>query len=351
MSKKNRKIIVIVSVAFAVLSIIVGFKLFRKTVTAKGLSLDIIPVTVAKVSLQSLEDKMTLTGILLANNDVDIISETQGVVISVDIQVGDFKSAQDVLFHLDDEVKKANYSSAEVDYLNAKAEDERQIKLSQEGLISTAQFEAAKLSYQSSEARYITARRQYNDTKIKTPISGIVTSRTVDIGNLVTVGMKVANIVDIRTLKVTVNLPEDDYFKVRVGDSVSISTDLYPGINFPGKITSKSVKADDAHTYPVEIKLHNSDKHPLNAGMFCRVLFVSKRPRTAITVPRTAIIGSVYQPKIFVIQNGSAILRSVVTGSEIGSNIEIVSGLNIDEAIVIAGQSVLADSTKVKIIE
>jgi len=163
--------------------------------------------------------------------------------------------------------------------------------------------------------------------------------------------MKVANVVDILTLKVTVNVPENDYFKVRVGDSVSISTDLYPGISFPGKIKSKSVKADDAHTYPVEINLRNSDKHPLNAGMFCRALFVSKRPRTAIAVPRTAIIGSVYQPKIFVIQNGSAILRSVVTGREVGSNIEIVSGLNVDETIVIAGQSVLADSTKVKIIE
>jgi RND family efflux transporter MFP subunit len=350
MKMKNKTVVLIATVA-CVLLLIAGTKMFRKAGMANGLSLDIVPVTVAKVSMQSMDEKLSLTGTLLANKDVDIISETQGTVVSVNIQVGDFKNVQDILFRLDDEVKQANYSSAEVDYLNAKAEVERQIKLAQEGLISTAQLETAKLSYQSSEARYITARRQYNDAKIKTPISGIVTSRAVDIGNLVTAGMKVANIVDIRTLKVSVNVPENDYFKVRVGDSVSISIDLYPGISFPGRVTSKSVKADDAHTYPVEIKLHNSDKHPLYAGLFCRVLFVSNRLHPAIMVPRTALIGSVYQPKVFVVKNGSAILRPVVTGSEVGSNIEIVSGLNVDETIVIAGQSVMADSTQVKIIE
>src|SRR5664280_1278100 len=104
--------------------------------------------------------------------------------------------------------------------------------------VTDAQYEQAKLAYQASESQYVLAKREYNDTKVTTPISGIVTARIVDLGNYVTKNSVVANVVDISKLKVKLNVAEKDAFKLKTGDNVEIRTDVYAGIVFNGKISS-----------------------------------------------------------------------------------------------------------------
>src|SRR5690606_13668282 len=111
--------------------------------------------------------------------------------------------------------------------------------------VTDAQFEAARLAFLSAEAQYITAKRQYNDTKIKAPISGVITSRLVDLGNYVNTNNVVANIVDISKLKVKLNVAEKDAFKLKPGDEVEVTTDVYPGQTFKGKIEYISAKGDE----------------------------------------------------------------------------------------------------------
>jgi membrane fusion protein, multidrug efflux system len=346
----NKKRLLWVAVIVGIMAALVILKPKPGNGKSTGVTMDIVPVTVMKAGMKELRDSLTLAGTLLANNDIDIIAETQGILTAVNAQVGDYVKAGDVLFQMNDEVPKANYLASEAEYRNAKSEADRADTLSQRGLISNAQFDATRMSCQSAEARYITARKQYNDTKVKTPISGIVTSRLVDVGRLVSVGMKVANVVDIRSLKVQVDVPEADYFKMKVGDLVTVLIDLYPGVGFPGRVATKAVKADDVHTYPVEVVLHNSGEHPLNAGMFCRIYFLSKSPRAVIALPRTVLVGSVHRSQVYVVKNDLALLRPVTTGGEYGSEIEIMTGVNSGDDVVVSGQSTLADSTRVRII-
>lgn len=348
--KPNKKKLLAVVVIVGVLAVVALVKPKRDNGKATGVTMDIVPVTVIKATLKELQDSMLLTGTLLANNDIDVIAEMSGTITASNVQVGDHVKAGDVLFKMNDEVAKAAYLSAEVEYFNAKADADRADTFAQHGLISQAQHDAAKLAFQSVEARFIMARKQYNDTKIKTPISGIVATRWADVGRLITAGMKVANVVDIRTLKIAVNLPESDYFKLKVGGKVAVYIDLYPGVSFDGSVATKSVKADEAHTYPVEIKLHNNGKYPLNAGMFCKVQVQSKSPQAVIALPRTSLVGSVHQAHVFVVKNGIALMHPVVTGGEYGNEIEIISGISAGDQVVVSGQSALADSSRVRTI-
>ncbi|MEN9828182.1 MAG: hypothetical protein RJA11_798, partial [Bacteroidota bacterium] len=154
----------------------------------------------------------------------------------------------------------------------------------------------------------------------------------------------------ISTLKVKVNVSEKDAFALKNGDKVIIRTDVYTGIEFPGTVSAIAPKADEAHTYPVEIRMSNSKQYPLKAGMFGRVSFTSIKKADALIIPRSALIGSIKNPKVFVVTDGKAELRDVQAGADAGTKLEIISGLQAGETIVTNGQNNLRPGSKVTII-
>jgi RND family efflux transporter MFP subunit len=310
-----------------------------------------LPVTVGQVAKEKLSESVSLVGTITANNDVAIVSETQGKVMKVLANVGDYIQAGATIVEVDDELKKAAYATAEVNYEKAKKDLERYESLIKDSSVSDTQLEGARLTFKAVEAQYIVARRQYNDTKIKTPIAGIVSARPVDVGTMIQDKNMVANVVDISKLKVKLNLSEQDAFRIKVGDKVDVTTDVYPGVTFEGKVSTISSKADDAHTYPIEVVLANSSKNPLKAGMFGRVSLISVKDHESVTIPRQALVGSTKKPRLYVVENGIARLRDIVVGSQVGTNLEVLSGLKEAETIVLSGQNNLKDSVAVTVLK
>jgi RND family efflux transporter MFP subunit len=311
-------------------------------------------VSVTKVEKKNPSEVLSLVGTVTANNDVNIISETTGRITNVYAGVGDYKPAGSVLVQVDDELKEAAYKSALANYEKAKKDFERMQSLIETKSVSDAQFDAAKLAYVNAETQYTLAKRQLNDTKITTPISGYITFRPVDLGSYVASGPNatlIANIVDISRLKVKVNVSEKDAVLLKRGDDVEITTDVYPGVTYSGKITSISVKGDEAHTYPVEIAVPNKSDKLLKAGMFARVNFTSLGKSNVLAIPRDAIIGSVRTPQVFVVENNIAKLRSITIGRQFETYLEVLNGLNVDDQIVTTGQNLIQDNYKVEIVK
>ena len=306
-------------------------------------------VSVVTAAKQSLEDRISVVGTINAFNDVAVLSETQGRVLKVDVEVGDYKQAGAVLVEVDSELKEAAYKAAKVTYEKAKKDLERYEVLFSEHSISDTQIEQARWSYQAAEAQYVVARRQLNDTKITTPISGIVTARYVNVGTMVMgapQATQIVNIVDISKLKAKVNIAEQDLFKIHVGDAAEVTTDLFPHTVFPGTVFTVSSKGDDGHMYPVEVLLNNP-KLQLKAGMFVSVTFKPKATVPALLVPREALIGSLQDAKLYVVKNNIAKLRQVTVTKQVGTNMEITGGLQEGEMVVIDGQDNLSDSVSV----
>lgn len=306
-------------------------------------------VSVVTAEKKEVTDNFSQVGTIVAYNDVAVLSETSVRVIKVRVEVGDYKPASSVLVEVDSELREAAYKTANVSYEKAKKDLERYEALYKEGSISDSQIEQARWSFQAAEAQYIVARRQLNDTKITTPISGIVTARYVNIGSMVMsapAATMIANVVDISRLKVKVNVAEKDVIRLKVGEKVDVTTDVFPGEVFTGSIFSISSKGDEGHTYPVEVVLKNS-KRQLKAGMFGRVMFMPKSSGNLIVIPRESIVGSVKNATLYVIENNVAKVRSVVVGKEIGKNVEILSGLQEGEQVVLNGQNNLSDGASV----
>ncbi|HVN48199.1 MAG TPA: efflux RND transporter periplasmic adaptor subunit [Bacteroidota bacterium] len=349
MKTKTRIILISSIVVILLIILMVKNKIEMNASKGAGAMTTSPAVSVYKAQKQSIDNRFSLVGTLNGFNDVVVLSETQGRVVKVDAEVGQYKEAGSVLVEVDSETREAAYKAAEVNYEKAKKDLERYEVLYNEHSISDSQIEQARWAYQSADAQYITARRAFTDTKITTPISGIVTARYVNVGTM-TVGApqatQIANIVDISRLKAKVQVAEKDVFRLHTGDAVDITTDVFPKAVFAGKIFTISSKGDDGHTYAVEVLLPNP-KLQLKAGMFVHVTFKPNAENNAMIIPRAAIIGSVQNAQVYVVKNNIATLRSILAGAEIGTNVEVLQGLQEGEVVVVDGQNNLNDNIQV----
>ena len=349
------KKILIPTTIIVFLAIIIGVLEYNKSkaeqaIVKQTFVQNAIPVTIAEAEITDLSNSLTLVGTIMAGSDVNIVAEAGGRILQLHANPGQYKSAGSVIAELDSELRRASVMNAQAAYEKAKMDYDRMEKMFKEGVVNAMQMDQARYGFQAAEAQLIMSKRQLRDTKVTTPISGIINARMVDQGATVAINAVIANIVDISTLKVKVNVSEKDAFALKNGDKVIVTTDVYLGVEFSGQVASIAPKADEAHTYPIEIRMSNSKQYPLKAGMFGKVSFTSIEKSDALIIPRSALIGSIKNPKVFVIKDGKAEFRDVQTGADAGIKLEIISGLQAGESIVTNGQNNLRPGSKVTII-
>jgi RND family efflux transporter MFP subunit len=309
-----------------------------------------VPVSVTVVKKQKLESSLSLVGNVNAHADINVVSETQGTVTAVHVTVGSQVVPGTVIAEVDDQIPRSTKAAAEINYQKAQRDYQRAEDLYQENSISASQLDASRLAMKAAENQLDIARRQLENTRLMSRISGTLNSRSVDVGTMVQPGMVVANIVDVSSLKVRVNVPERETFQLKTGDRVDITTDVYPGVTFGGRIDNIAAKADEAHTYAVEIVVPNNPKNPLKAGMFARLVFKSVAPTDVLVIPRIALIGSIKDARVFVVRGQRAYLTAFVVGKQAAGLFEVASGLAEGDTVVISGQNNLVDGTRVQIV-
>ena len=347
---KKLKYYVISFVLFAALILVLLNNRSQLEAKAKNDKISAYPVTVSTVEKKAVSNNIELVGTIVGENDVQVISEAQGKVTGIFANVGDYKSAGSVIAQLDDELKESAYQTAQVNFEKSKKDFERYDALYKNKSVSDVQYEQAKLAYYNAQSMYVAAKKDYENTKITAPISGIITARNIDMGTYVNKNMPVANIVDISRLKVKIGVAEKDVFSLKKGDKVTVTTDVYPGVQFAGTISTISDKGDQAHNYPVEISLVNSKDHPLKSGMFGKVTFISKTTEPRLVVSRDALLGSIKNPQVFVVENSIVHKKSVTVGNTYDNNLEVIKGLKDGDKVVVNGQNNLEENTAVYVI-
>lgn len=347
---KKLKYYIISFILFAALILVLLNNRAQLEAKAKNDKISAYPVTVSAVEQKQVSNNIELIGTIVGDNDVQVVSEAQGKVTGIFANVGDYKAEGSVIAQLDDELKKSGYETAQVNFEKSKKDFERYEALYKNKSVSDVQYEQARLAYYNAQSQYVAAKKDYENTKITAPISGIITARNIDMGTFVNKNMPVANIVDISRLKVKVGVAEKDVFSLKKGDKVTVTTDVYPGVQFTGSIATISDKGDQAHNYPVEISLKNSREHPLKSGMFGKVTFISRSSVPKLVVSRDALLGSIKEPQVFVVENGTAHLRNVTVGSTYDNNLEVLKGLKSGDKVVVNGQNNLEENTAVYVV-
>ena len=213
---------------------------------------------------------------------------------------------------------------------------------------------ASKSAWDAQKTSLEVARETYKNlvenTQLLSPISGVVTARNYDSGDMYSGGTPIYTVEGIRPVKLMVNVSESLFTKVKKGHEADIWLDVYGDEVFKGKVNLVYPTIDPAtRTFPVEIKIANSDER-VRPGMFARVT-MSFGHMDHVVAPDRSIVkqsgaGDRY---IYVCKDGKVSYQKVELGRRMGDKYEIISGVEDGDQVVITGQSRLTNGMEVEI--
>ena len=307
-----------------------------------------VAVRTATISKTPVDLDFSVNGNFQAARQLTFSAENSGRITRIFVDEGSHVSKGQTLAILDAESLSADLEAAQATYQNALRDQERYTSSFATGGVTQQQLDQAKLNSRNALTRLKQARIKTGDANIRAPFSGIINKRFIEQGAYVAPGNQLFQLVDVSKLKLAVTVNESQVANLKVGDAVRIKSNVFPDKNFTGKITFIAPLADNSLNFPVEIQLANNTGGQLKAGMYGSAIFEFPSTAPALTVPRTAFVGSVSSNRIYVLESGNiAKERKVIAGRVIADQVEILEGLKEGETVVTSGQINLTDGTKV----
>ncbi len=349
MKKSTILIIALVVGVFA----LIGFRLAsnketideqKKPVTTVNTT---IPVTIATVAEGIVDQQLIKTGTLAPFRQTDITTTTAGKVERVNFNQGSFVKSGATLITLDNNLKEISLEATQLTIDKLKKDVKRYDILLEGNATTQLQVNDVKYNYESALNQAAQLRKQIADANVKAPMSGQIVSRDIEPGEYITPGKVLGTVLDISRLKVEVPVNESDVYKLSKGQAVKVSTELFPGKIFNGSITFISPQGSAEHSYPVEITLNNVG--PLKAGTYVNVDFTRKSTQKALQIPRSALVESIQNPYVYIVDGNVARQRKIKVGRELGDKIEVLDGLITGDKVVTTGQVNLTDGKPVNI--
>ena len=275
----------------------------------------------------------------------NIAPQSGGRIQKINVEIGDFVGKGQVLAEMD----RVQLDQAKLRLSNAETELARLKQLYEQGGVAQSDYEAAELNCKVSKSTY---DNLLENTILRSPISGVVSARNYDRGDMYAMAAPIFTVQQIVPVKLLVGISEADYTKVRKGDVVTLTVDALPGKTFSGNIKRLYPTIDPAtHTVNIEVQVPNQNRE-LRPGMYAKV-DVNFGHSTNIVVPDAAVVrlqGS-GQRNVFVVENGIAVQREVSLGRHFDGQYEILSGLDEGELVVVKGGSTLRNGSQVEILD
>ena len=272
----------------------------------------------------------------------NIAPATPARISKINVEIGDNVRRGQVLVEMDE----TTLSQQEMQLKNLETEFNRIDQLYKVGGVSKSEWDNMNLQLEVARKSFQTLKE---NTRLQSPIDGVVTARNYDNGDLYG-GQAILVVQKITPVKITINVSEQYYSKVEKGDEVSIELDAYPGETFTGKVSLIYPTVDAmTHTFPVEINVANADQK-LRPGMFARAT-LNLGTLNHVVVPDLAIekrSGS-GDRFVYVYNNGKVSYTKVELGQRLGDRYELISGVPNGAQVVITGQAKLSDGKEVEV--
>ncbi|MBD3225020.1 MAG: efflux RND transporter periplasmic adaptor subunit [Caldithrix sp.] len=335
-----------------------------ETGTIDQAAADFVPIEAYVVSTQSLSKTIELTGKLQPMHQVDIVAETGGQVIAVNGRLGESVIPRDTLARIDDEIPGSQLEQARAQALSAKTnlqiaklnlDSDRQLYESND--ISRLAFENSQLAVDNARANYKSAlaglrraRDTFFNTRITSPIPGLISRKYIEKGAMVSAGQPVYRVVDMQTMKITVGVPQDAVSRVRVGNEARVLISALSDTTFTGTVRYMSPQADaQTGTFAAEIHLPNTARRTIRAGMTARVRLLIEQQGPRLVIPEYAILPEGEQHKVYAIRDGRAFSRFINLGEQADRRAVVTAGLSLGDTIAAVGIKNLKDSSRVYI--
>lgn len=339
----------ILPLALLALASITGCK---KPESAKNVPPPAMPptqVVAVEARREAVAESLSLVGTLTANEWIEIKAELEAAVVEIGFEEGKPVTKSQLLFRLDDSKLTTALAEAEVNLKLSKVNHDRAQQLLRDKTISQQEFDQLASRYESMQAALAVRQRELKDTKIFAPFAGVMGARTVSSGQVIKKDTVLGNLVDLNPVKVEVNVPERFLSLLKLDQTIELRVAAFPGRKFSGQVYFIAPQVDTTtRTALVKAKIANADG-TLRPGMFANLDLTLQLRDAAVVVPEPAIMVNADKATLYVVDKDmNAQLRPVKLGVRSAGMVEILSGVDAGQLVIVEGVQKVRPGAKVK---
>lgn len=338
---RNFKFIVI-----SLLALTIAFSSCGKSEKKDAKPADAKPnVKLAQVFEKSVPQVQSFTATVEPENQNNVAPLSPGRIRRIMVEVGNYVGKGQRIAQMDD----VTLGNSKVQIENLRRNYNRMKELFEVGGASQMDVDNLKVQLDQAEASLNTLNE---NTYLTSPISGVVTAKNYENGDLYTGQLPVITVMQINPVKILVNVSESYYSKIKVGMPADISVDVFPGERFTGKVSLIYPTIDErTRTFTVEIKLQNNN-NKVRPGMFARATMnfgsVSRVVVPDLSVVKQTGSGGRY---VYIYKDGKVTFSQVELGQRLDTEYEVISGIPSGAQVVVAGQAKLVDGAAVTVVK
>ena len=346
-----KKLLILGLVAAALLAAVIGARSFSKKPSSQpkagGARSTVLSVYTHTATQAPLEERITTTGTILADEGVELTAESSGLITALNITEGGRVSKGDLLVKINDAELQAELAAARLQVDLARLQSNRQKTLLSSQGASQEAYDLALNELRTRESAIALLEARIQKTEIRAPFDGTIGLRYVSTGAYLTPSTRVATLQSTATLKIDFTVPERYMDRLSTGGEVSVRVAGLPDA-FTGSIYAIEPRIDETtRTLRLRARAANPGNRVI-PGAFATVEIALREIPDAILVPAGAIIPGLNEKTVFVLEDGKAVRRKVETGLRLASDILILSGLNAGDVVITSGQLQLRPGMAVK---
>ncbi|MCF6317735.1 MAG: efflux RND transporter periplasmic adaptor subunit [Proteobacteria bacterium] len=314
----------------------------------------IINVEATTIKLGIAASVFRTTTILEADLESAVTSKASGIVLQIQVEVGDKVEAGDVLAVLESDVQQLRYESANANYQKSQNNYQRAKSLLKKGLVNKESVENLKFETRSLKTSLSQAKLELDFTKITAPISGIITKRSIKKGNLIQLNTQVYEIVDFDSLQAVINVPEYKWRLFKKGLDVNFKFTGFDQAIIGSVIRVDPIVDSATGTFKVVMNIDKSQElmSSLRPGLFGKTEIILDQRENTLLVSKNAVAREDQSAYVYQVNDDNSVTkRVIVIGYEMDDDLEILSGIEVDKQVVTTGKNNVSEESTVEVIQ
>ena len=305
-----------------------------------------VSVDIAIAATQVVDKVIEVNGSVVASEFVDIRPESNGRIVFLQIPEGKMVAAGTVLAKLNDADLQAQMQKIKVQLTLANINEQRNSKLLQAKGINQSDYDISLQQVNSLKADIAYTQSLIDKTVIKAPFTGQMGLKQVSLGAFISTGTTIVSLQKVDQLNVDFTLPEIYQNYIKVGKNVSIESIANPGVKMSATIAAIEPQIIATSR---NIKVRANLQGKLIPGAYTKVFLGENQQKPSILVPSNIIIPDSKVKQLILVKNGKAKFVNVETGYRTASGVEITSGIQVGDSLIVAGMLFVRDGSDLKI--
>lgn len=295
--------------------------------------------------------EVAVSGTVSPIRTVGVNAQLAGALLDVLVEEGDIVVEGTVLARIDDRELQAQLRSAEAAFEVASSALERSEQLRERQVITQPEYDRDRAAFEAARASRDQLLTRVGFAEVRSTIRGVVTEKVVEAGDVVGTNSRLFSVADVSTMVVRVSVSELDVVEIAPGNEVDVRFDAYPGEMVVGRVRRVFPSADPGtRLVPVEVALEGSEARRMaRPGFLARVTFALDPHPGALLAPAMSVVSRPGGQGVFVVGEANTVaFRSVTTGASQEGRVELLTGVQPGDRVVVAGANDLRDGGEIR---